>query len=329
MNGIVRWGVLGNAWIARDFVIPALEAAPNCEFAAIASRGRLEADVFKQAKHYAGYDLLLNDHEIDAVYVPLPNALHAEWSIRAMQKGKHVLCEKPMALNAAQCEGMIREAKANGVLLMEAFMYRYSERTSLLISILNSGELGAIRGMHCHFGYMLDWASPPRQDQALGGGSLYDVGCYCVDSMNLIMRQQGAAFADAGAVFSDCGGVDQHASGWLRYTNGVTGTFDCWFDACAHQELTLIGEKGVLRVPSPFHDVPAELYLTTDGGTRAMPVPQSRSYVKEVEAFADAVLQKENRLVPLSDTLATMNALDMLYSNRYTTRSTMTRGEKQ
>jgi predicted dehydrogenase len=313
-DGIVRFGILGNAWIARDFVIPAMLSSETCKVAGIASRKLLPLDFLPEIRHYQGYDELLDDPEIDAVYIPLPNALHCEWSIRAMRKGKHVLCEKPIAMNARECEEMMQASKDNHVILMEAFMYRYSDRMEQLESVLDSGILGQIRGMHSDFGYTLDWDSPARQDPALGGGSLYDVGCYCIDCMNLVMRHEGASFADAGATFRKQGGVDYRASGWLLYSNGVTATFDCWFDAHPHQEITLVGTKGVLSISDPFHETPAAMTITTSEGTRLIDLSPTPTYKLEAEAFAAAVLGQSSRLVALEETLATMRVLDRLYS---------------
>ena len=313
-DGAVRFGILGNAWIARDFVIPAMMSSTSCRVAGIASRKVLPSDFLPEIRHYPSYDELLDDPGIDAVYIPLPNALHCAWSIRAMRKGKHVLCEKPIAMNARECEEMIQASKDNHVILMEAFMYRYSDRMKQLESVLASGILGEIRGMHSDFGYTLDWDSPARQDPALGGGSLYDVGCYCIDCMNLVMRHEGASFADAGATFRKQGGVDYRAGGWLLYSNGVQATFDCWFDAHPHQDITLVGTKGVLSMTDPFHETPAAMTITTSEGTSTVDLPSTPTYKLEAEAFADAVRGKTTRLVALEETLETMRVLDRLYS---------------
>ena len=177
MNNMVRWGVLGNAMIARDFMIPAMEASPLCRVTAVASRSAVPADLAPEAAHYDSYEALLRDPEVDAVYVPVPNALHARWSIEAMRHGKHVLCEKPMACNAETGRHMVQAAEENGVLLMEAFMYRYGGQFRRMMEILDSGVLGPISAMYgCH-GYTLNWRSPAREDPALGGGCLSEVGC--------------------------------------------------------------------------------------------------------------------------------------------------------
>ena len=173
MSDVVRWGILGNAMIARDFMIPAMEASDLCQVTAVASRTAVPASIAPHAKHYDSYEALLHDPEVDAVYVPVPNALHEKWSIEAMRCGKHVLCEKPMACTAAAGERMLRAAEDNRVLLMEAFMYRYGEPFRKMMQIVSDGTIGPIAAMYgCH-GYTLDWASPAREKAELGGGSIY------------------------------------------------------------------------------------------------------------------------------------------------------------
>lgn len=313
----VRFGILGNSWIARDFFIPALHGARNCRVTAIASRAALDPAFLPELTHYDSYDALLAAPDIDAVYVPLPNALHKEWSIRAMECKKHVLCEKPIALNATECADMMRAAKKNNVVLMEAFMYHYSDKTRILKEVLSSGILGAIRGIYGCFGYMLDWDSPARQDPTLGGGCLYDVGCYCVNFISMVMQQQGRALTDAGATFRMQGGVDIHTSAWLNY-EGVPCTLDCYFDGMAHQEMRVFGEKGMLYMPRAFLSDADELLLTTAEGTSAIPTAANNSYKLEAEAFAGAVLKDPGALIPLEDTQRYMHVLDQLYRTNKT-----------
>eukprot|EP01031_Cornospumella_fuschlensis_P048387 gene48386-59261_t len=175
----IRWGVLGYARIARESVIPAIGRAENAEFAALASRdaGKLVESVARYTgghKTYVGYAELLRDPAIDAVYIPLPNSQHAEWTIRAMEHGKHVLCEKPMALDATECRRMIDAAAKNGVKLMEAFMYRYTDRTRKVVETLRSGGLGEVKFLQASFRFLLANPASIKLQPSLGGGSLYD-----------------------------------------------------------------------------------------------------------------------------------------------------------
>ncbi|MDR3644482.1 MAG: Gfo/Idh/MocA family oxidoreductase, partial [Clostridia bacterium] len=190
MAGKIKWGILGYANIARDELIPAILQSKNSEFYALASRapGKLEScrKSFNFEKGYVGYDALLNDPEVQAVYIPLPNSLHREWTIKAARCGKHVLCEKPVALNAAECMEMTEACESNHVLLMEAFMYRYSDRVRQLKKLLDSGMIGEIRHISASYRFLLDWGNDVRMVPELGGGSLYDVGCYPVNFIGMI-----------------------------------------------------------------------------------------------------------------------------------------------
>jgi len=314
MKKTVRWGVLGNAWIARDFMIPALENSEICELAAVASRSKFPAELAPNAKHYDSYEALLADPDIDAIYVPVPNALHKQWTIKALEAGKHVLCEKPLSCTVEETRQMIAVAEEKDLLLMEAFMYRYGAKFQKLMEILDSGILGEIKAMSgCH-GYTLDWASPAREDPKLGGGCLYDVGCYVVDCMNAVMAKQGAELADCSTALRMKGAVDWHASAWLRYDNGVIGTLQSWFDAASEQRMLIAGEKGTLVIPHLFEGSSGEMYLTVGDKTETIIAENIDPYQLEAEAFSRAILGESNDLMPLSDTLANMQTLDKLYN---------------
>ena len=313
MEKKVRWGVLGNAWIARDFMIPALQRSEICELAAVASRSTFPADIAPNAVHYNSYEALLNDPTIDAIYVPTPNALHKKWTIAALEAGKHVLCEKPIACTAQEAEEMIAASEKAGKLLMEAFMYRYGGKFRKMMEILQSGVLGKIKAVQGSHGYTLDWASPAREDPALGGGSLYDVGCYVVDCMNAVAKQQGGKLQDAMALTMGSP-VDYHAAAALSYDCGILGVLESWFDAAQEQRVLIAGEKGTLCIPMIFEGGGGEMYLTVGDRQETIGVPQADPYQLEAEAFSRAILGIDNDLMPLEDTLANMQTLDKLYN---------------
>ena len=313
MRKAVRWGVLGNAWIARDFMIPALERSEICELAAVASRSKFPAEIAPDAVHYDSYEAMLADPTIEAVYVPTPNALHKKWTIAALEAGKHVLCEKPIACTAVEAEEMIAAAEKNGKLLMEAFMYRYGGKFRKMMEILESGVLGKIKAIQGSHGYTLDWASPAREDPALGGGSLYDVGCYVVDCMNAVARQQGGKLLEAKAMTMGSP-VDYHAAAALSYDCGLLGVLESWFDAAQEQRVLIAGEKGTLCIPMIFEGGGGEMYLTIGDKTETISVSHADPYQLEAEAFSRAILGVDNDLMPLEDTLANMRTLDKLYN---------------
>lgn len=316
MKTTIRWGVLGNGLIARDYMIPAMLRSEVCCLTAIASRSRLADDYLPGVRHYCGegaYDALLADPEIDAIYMPFPNALHADWSIRAMERGKHVLCEKPMSCTRAEGERMVRSAQQNGTLLMEAFMYRYGGKFALLRRILDEGTLGEIRGMQGNHGYTLDWASPAREDSALGGGCLYDVGCYVVDCMNYIMGREGATAVKAASCLRKKGGVDWHAGCALQYDNGVTASLQSWFDAASEQRVMITGTKGTLTIPNLFEPGDGEAVLDVGGAvTRIATHDEKDLYQLEAEIFSRRLLGENVELIPLEDTLRNLQTLELL-----------------
>src|SRR3954447_13087611 len=181
----VRWGVLSTANIGRRAVLPAIQRSRNGELVAVASRDADKARAFAAdlgiPRAYASYEQLLADPEIEAVYIPLPNSMHREWTIKAAQAGKHILCEKPLGLNAAECAEMDAAARQNGVLLMEAFMYRFHPQTERVIQLIRQGAIGHPRLIHAAFTFRLSNPANIRLQSDLGGGSLMDVGCYCVN----------------------------------------------------------------------------------------------------------------------------------------------------
>lgn len=293
---IVNWGIIGLGLISKDFFIPELLKSDFCNVYAIGSRSEIPDDYLPEAKHYT-YDELFEDSEIDAVYIAVPNALHMELSIKAMQHGKHVLCEKPLALNKSEGELMYNVAKENHVLLMEAFMYRYGSGFRTMNDKLSSGELGRIVGMQGNHGYTLDWKSPAREDKNLGGGCLYDVGCYVIDCMNYVAKRQNSKVIDGSAAFTMKDGVDWHTVGNLSFNDGNLGSMAAWFNGSQEQHMTLIGEKNTLVIPMIFEQKESE-----------------ELYRKEAEEFSKAILGKESYLIPKEDTLRNLEVLDILFN---------------
>lgn len=290
----VKWGVIGLGLISKDFMIPEMLTSDICELAAVGSRGKIDDSYLPDVKHLT-YDELFEDPDVEAVYIAVPNALHCELSIKAMQHGKHVLCEKPLACTKEEGELMAKVAADNNVLLMEAFMYRYGENFAAMNEVLSSGRLGEIVGMQGNHGYTLDWASPAREDPELGGGCLYDVGCYCIDCMNYVMKQSDATLNGGSAAFSMKGGVDWHAAASLEYSNGAVATLQSWFNGASEQRMMLIGSKETLVIQNIFE--PKE--------TEAL-------YKLEAEAFSKAIRGEASYIVPLDDTLRNLEALEML-----------------
>lgn len=321
----IRWGVLGYARIARESVMPAILRAENSELHALASRDEAklaEARTrFPLAQTYAGYEQLLRDPAVDAVYVPLPNSLHREWTILAAEHGKHVLCEKPLGLDAAECRAMIAVAARHQVRLMEAFMYRYTDRTAQVRAVLRSGVLGEIRSVSATFRFLLNRPGTIKLQPALGGGALYDVGCYPVNFIGLVADelagQPGSGAVQPASVSAECvraGGVDVAFSALLQYSSGLIAAAHCGFDTHPRVCAEISGTQGVLEIPDTFFDQAGSLTLTTGGERRALPVAASDRYRAEIEDFAGAIREGRPPQFSLAESLRNAEVLDRLFA---------------
>ncbi|MGD0614183.1 MAG: Gfo/Idh/MocA family oxidoreductase [Verrucomicrobiota bacterium] len=323
-NRRIRWGVLGYARIAQKSLIPAMQRSSNSEFHAIASRDESKlADCsarFKVAKTFRSYDELLRDPEVDAVYVPLPNSLHCEWTLRAVEHGKHVLCEKPLAVNAKECRSMIAAGAAHKVKLMEAFMYRYTDRTRRVLDVIRSGVLGDIKYVHSTFRFLLTNPASIKLKAELGGGALYDVGCYPVNFVGMV-ADQAAGSSDAAvlpeSVSVECvreKGVDTLFSALMKYPSGLIASVNCGFNAHKRVFSEITGTQGVLEIPDTFLDDAGFLTLTVGEECHRVPVQQSDRYRLEVEDFADAILRGRTPHFSLTESQRNAEVMDRLLS---------------
>jgi predicted dehydrogenase len=315
----VKWGILGFARIAKLSVIPAIMKSANSELYALAStdadKRRECGELFQCPNLYSSYEELLDDPQLQAVYVPLPNSLHKEWAIQALRKGKHVLCEKPIALNAADCLEMMQAAEQNGVLLMEAFMYRYTDRIHKLKEILDSGEIGDVRYIHSTFRFLLDRPNTIKMRPELGGGSLYDVGSYPVNFLGMVMNELPESCAAECVVEN---GVDTMFSAVLKYRSGVIATIGSGFNAFGQMGSEIIGTKGRIEIPDTFLGTSGAITVVTSLGSRQIATAESDRYALEVADFADAILHKRRPLIGLDESYLNMQVIDMLLSSMKT-----------
>jgi xylose dehydrogenase (NAD/NADP) len=318
----LRWGVMGYARIARTALIPALAKARNSVLHAIASTDAAKLAQCRAAglapKYHSSYEELIRDPEIEAVYLPLPNSLHREWTIKAAAHGKHVLCEKPMGLTAAEAREMVVAAETHSVVLMEAFMYRYTPRVEKVVEVLKSGVLGEVKQVNSSFRFRL---LPPstRFKPELGGGSLYDVGCYPINFLGLVVDTLAGGQPGAGGqpeiVGADCVreyGVDMNFSALLRYPTGLMANIQSGFSTQRRVFSEIIGTEGVLEVPGTFQGEDQPLVLFVGDERREIPVPPSDRYVLEVEDFADAVISGRPPRFSLVETVRNAEVLDRL-----------------
>jgi len=309
-------GVISTANIGVGYVVPAVEATDGATALAIASRDRERAETVAEEldipRAYGSYADLLGDEDLDAVYNPLPNALHAEWTKRAADKGLDVLCEKPLAVDAAEAQEVTDYCADRDVTLMEAFMYRYHPRTERAAEIAGS-QLGEIRHVDAAFHFALPDRDDIRLDPGLAGGSLMDVGCYAVTAARLFLGEPEWASATA-VDRRDCG-VETELTGLLGFENGATAAVSSGFDASINR-YTVIGSDGRMTVDESFvPDGETALTYTVDGRRvkeRFDPVDQ---YQREVEAFVEAIRSGEQPRTNGAEAVETMRAIDALYDS--------------
>ncbi|MGN8645057.1 Gfo/Idh/MocA family protein [Gracilibacillus sp. HCP3S3_G5_1] len=314
----IKWGIISTANIAQKAVIPGIKESETGEVYAIASRNldnaKKTAMELEIPVAYGSYEQLLADSNIDAVYIPLPNHLHKEWSIKAMEQGKHVLCEKPIALNANEAQEMEATSKKAGVVLAEAFMYRYHPRYQMIEEFIQSGEIGNIRGIHGVFTFNNAAAKENvRYRKDWGGGSLYDVGVYPISAARMILKEEPQA-ATVHAFFSEeHDQVDMMASGLLEFDHGVALTFDCGMWADFRNQLEILGTEGRIEVPSAFvvnQNEQDHFYLHTSKGTQKVEVPYVNQYALQADAVGHSIQKGKTLPFPARDAVLNMKVLD-------------------
>lgn len=333
----VRWGILSTASIAREKVIPGIQKADRCRVVAIASRDAARAtEVARRAgipTAHSSYEALLADPSVDAVYVPLPNHLHARWTIAAARAGKHVLCEKPLALTSADAERMVAVAEAAGVRLMEAFMYRLHPSWVAVRDLVGSGRIGRLMAVQSWFSYFNDDPANIRNVGQFGGGALYDVGCYCVNLSRMLFGSEPTR-VEASTLRDPASGVDVVTSGLLEFPDG-SATFTCSIRAEDDQRVHIYGTEGRISIEIPFNippDRPTRVYLTHGGAPPCDPATQTITfdtadpYSVEASAFATAILDGEPTPVPPEDAVANLRVMERLLRSGAGDRSYSTTG---
>jgi len=321
----LRWGVLSTADIARSKVIPGMRRAARTEVAAIASRdGRRAREVAAElgiATAHDSYEALLADPAVDAVYIPLPNHLHAEWTLAAAQAGKHILCEKPLALTGDDARRMIEGAAGAGVYLAEAFMYRLHPSWVAVRELVASGRIGRLTAVQSWFSYYNDDEANIRNVREVGGGAMYDIGCYCVNLSRMLFGAEPSRVH--GALRRDpVGGTDVLTSGILEFADGLA-SFTCSTRAEDDQRVDVYGTKGRISIGIPFNippDRPTEVHVTAGGDPPVSPQTETLTfaaadpYAVEFERFADVVLDGAPRPVPADDPIANLEVMERIFA---------------
>lgn len=314
----LKWGIISTANIGRAAVIPAIQKSQNGRVVAVASRDEERARAFAAKldipQAYGTYETLLAADEVDAVYIPLPNNLHREWTIRAAEAGKHILCEKPLALNAAECEEMAAAARENGVVLMEAFMYRFHPRTERVLKLVEEGAIGRLAMIHAAFTFRLSNRDNIRLKPELGGGALMDVGCYCVNVSRTVAGAEPLE-VQASAYWGETG-VDEQFVGTLRFSEDVWAQFDCALNLERREMYTVAGTEGYLDVSAAFLPGTADTTIVERHGRQEAvthTIPGIDEYQLMAEHFADCVLHEKPVRYPPSEAAANMRVIEALY----------------
>jgi D-xylose 1-dehydrogenase (NADP+, D-xylono-1,5-lactone-forming) len=317
----VSWGILSTARI-NDLLLAGAREAPNAEVVAVASRERSRAERYAHRqgieRAYGDYDSLLADPAVEVVYISLPNSLHVDWTVRALQAGKHVLCEKPLSRRAADVEKAFDVAEREGRLLMEAFMYRHNPQTSRLVELVQSGAVGRVRMIRSAFSFLAGDPANVRLLTGLDGGALMDVGCYCVSSSRLIAGEPERVAAEQ-SLGGD--GVDVAFAATMRFSDDVLAHFDAGISLAPRDELEVVGEHRSLFLDDPWHCRAPVIELRGEDGVERIEVPVTDSYRLEVENFSTAVRGEAAPLLGRDDAIGQARAIQALYEAAETGRT--------
>jgi predicted dehydrogenase len=314
----VRWGILGTAKIALAKVIPAMQRSPWCETAAIASRdlskAKEAAGELNIPNAYGSYEELLEDNSIEAIYNPLPNNLHVAWTVKAAEAGKHVLCEKPIALNVAEARTLIEVRDRTGVRIQEAFMVRTHPQWLETRRLIHSGRIGSLRSITGFFSYNNPDPSNIRNQLDLGGGALMDIGCYPITISRFIYETEPRRVLSL--IQRDAAnGTDTLTSAVLDFPNGHS-TFTCSTRLAPYQRMILFGTEGRIEVLIPFNapnDTPTQILLSDETIEETIEFPICDQYEIQGSLFSQAIRENREQPIPLEDAINNMAAIDAVF----------------
>jgi predicted dehydrogenase len=317
-NSPLRLGILGFANIARKEILPAAGQTNAVEVTAVATRGGKKSgeirDLAPEAGLFEDYDSLVESDAVDAVYIPLPNSMHVEWTSKALEAGKHVLCEKPFALEASGAEAAVELARESGLTLMEGFMFRLHPQTLRLREIIAGGGIGVVRQVVAQFGHRLDDPDDVRGIGSLGGGSLGDVGCYAVSGVRLAFGGEPRR-ASAFARFDE-DGADRELAGVLEFDEGV-GIISCSISSARREWLEIVGTDGRITLDAPFRADKAggKMEITRSGETETESFEEGNPYLAELEEFAAAVREARDPAVGPDEILGNARSISALLTS--------------
>lgn len=320
MTKVLNWGLLSTARINTALITP-LRASKRNKLAAVASRSQEHADAYAKEKKipraYGSYEALLSDPEIDVIYNSLPNHLHAEWTINAVKAGKHVLCEKPLALSVEEVRAIQAAADRYECVVAEAFMYRHHPQTLKVQELVKSGALGTVKLVHGSFSFLLSRDGDVRLKPEWGGGSIWDVGCYPISYARSVLGS--SPLEVFGWQVTGPTGIDETFVGQMRFGNDVLMQFDSSFVIPFHAFMEIVGSEATLNIPNPFKPNENEkIYLTRDGKTETIKIKGQELYIGEVEDMADAILLRKDPRISLADSRANVIVIQSLLESART-----------
>jgi len=315
MNGPVKWGILSTADI-NHLTIPEAHASEQAELVAVASRDDARAAAYAEQwgieRSYGSYEALLDDPEIEAVYISLPNTMHVEWSIRALEAGKHVLCEKPLSRHPADVEAAFAVAEDADRFLMEAFMYRHNPQTKRAAELVANGAIGELRLVRSTFSYALYDTDNIRLRTDLEGGALMDVGCYCVSGSRLFAGEPERVYGEAR--FGETG-TDWAFAATMRFPGDVLAHFDCGTALTERDELEVVGSEGSLFLDDPWRAGRPVIELRRGGEVERIELEPVDSYRLQLENLSGAIRGEAEPLLGREDALGQARALEALFSS--------------
>ncbi len=318
----VKWGILSTAKIGTVKVIPAIQKAANSEVVAISSRSykkaKEEAGKLGIPKVFGSYKEMLSDPDIDAVYNPLPNHLHVSYTLKALEAGKHVLCEKPIALDANEAKRFLEKVEQYPYLkVMEAFMYRFHPQWQKAKQLVHEGIIGEIKTIHSFFSYYNTDPDNIRNKEDIGGGALMDIGCYCISFPRFIFEKEPRRVV--GLIDRDPEmKIDRIASGMLDFSDGLISTFTCSTQLMPFQRAEIHGTNGRIEIEIPVNAPPDEetrIFLYTEQGKDTFTFPPVDQYTLQADQFADAIINNKPVPTPLTDALGNMQVIDALFES--------------
>ena len=314
MTKVLNWGLLSTARINRSLISP-LRASKRNQLLAVGSRTQESANQYAKAwnipRAHGSYEALLADPEIDVIYNPLPNHLHAAWTIKAVDAGKHVLCEKPLALTVDEVDAIKEAAHKHGRVVAEAFMYRHHPQTHKVQELIGSGSIGTLKLIRGSFTYVLTRDADVRLDLAMGGGSIWDVGCYPISYARKVVGENPLEVF--GWQVTGPTGIDETFVGQMRFAGDIYAQFDSSFATPFQTFMEIVGSEGTLNIPKPFKPgIDEKIFLTRGDETETIEMPGQELYIGEVEDMADAILLGREPRIPLDDSRANVAVIEAL-----------------